>query len=177
MLTIADVESELSYAYLHAVASYAGFSCCVTNRHLDNQGVDARIDLDGRRLADDSRYTSMTLDVQLKATIRELPTESGRFSFSLPIHQYEKLRSPNTANPKLLVVLRLPKDKNEWLTVTTHSLIARRCAYWCSLLGAAQSMNTSEQTVHIPESQALTKKALVEIMTQCSRGERPRYVS
>jgi hypothetical protein len=36
-----DIKSELSYAYLHAVASRAGCECQVAGRHSDNQGIDA----------------------------------------------------------------------------------------------------------------------------------------
>lgn len=43
MLSEQNIEAELSYAYLHAVASRAGFSCEYRNRHLDGAGVDATI--------------------------------------------------------------------------------------------------------------------------------------
>ena len=42
-LSSQNIESELSYAYLHAVASHAGASCSVGSRHEDNTGVDARL--------------------------------------------------------------------------------------------------------------------------------------
>lgn len=38
-----NIESELSYAYLHAVASYASMACNVGNRHEDNNGIDATL--------------------------------------------------------------------------------------------------------------------------------------
>jgi hypothetical protein len=38
MLTEQNIEAELSYAYLHAVASRAGFSCEYTPRHADAAG-------------------------------------------------------------------------------------------------------------------------------------------
>jgi len=47
VLSDANIEAELSYAYLHAVASRAGFSCAVAERHLDDAGVDAVIREDG----------------------------------------------------------------------------------------------------------------------------------
>ena len=81
MLTELNVEAELSYAYLHAVASRGGFSCSYTNRHLDDVGVDAQIDEDGRLLAPDSILTTFGLHVQLKAT-RVPPVEQNeRFSY------------------------------------------------------------------------------------------------
>lgn len=42
-LTFANIESELSYAYLHAIAANAGVACAVTGRHLDNVAVDAML--------------------------------------------------------------------------------------------------------------------------------------
>lgn len=36
-----DIEAELSYAYLHAVASKAAVCCKAGNRHDDNAGIDA----------------------------------------------------------------------------------------------------------------------------------------
>jgi hypothetical protein len=39
-LTKNNIESELSYAYLHAVASASGAGCQCGNRHDDNAGID-----------------------------------------------------------------------------------------------------------------------------------------
>lgn len=38
-----NIESELSYAYLHAVAAKAGMSCKQGDRHDDGAGVDAEV--------------------------------------------------------------------------------------------------------------------------------------
>ncbi len=175
MLTKANVESELSYAYLHAVASHAGFACEVRNRHLDGAGVDATITEDGRMLAPDSTLTYIPVDVQLKATYQDLPEENGRFSFSLDITQYNKLRSAMVGSPRLLVVLRLPRDPVEWLRVNAESLIARRCAYWVSLRGAPPVEDQNSQTVFIPMRNALTPDELRQIMTYFSRQEVIEY--
>jgi len=68
MLTTQNIEAELSYAYLHAVASRAGIICERTGRGSDDAGVDAVLRVKGQ-LAEDSRLTSFTVDVQLKATV------------------------------------------------------------------------------------------------------------
>ena len=121
MLTDRNIEAELSYAYLHAVATRAGFSCEYRNRHLDGAGVDATITEDGRMLADDSILTSFCVDVQLKATYRELHEQEGRIS-SLTVPHYDKLRIEEIAAPRVLLVLRLPQNPEEWLQITrTHS--------------------------------------------------------
>lgn len=110
MLTDQNIEAELSYAYLHAVASKVGLSCEWRNRHLDGVGIDATITEDGRKLADDSVLTAFSLDVQLKATYQELPEKDGQYSFGLSLPHYNKLRLLDVAAPRILVVFLLPPD-------------------------------------------------------------------
>ncbi len=91
-------------------------------------------------MADDSVLTSFELHVQLKATYREPIEKDGRFSFSLPVHQYNKLRTPYVVNQRILAILFLPRDANEWLHHSEDGLITKRCA----LLGKS-SKCTSER--------------------------------
>ena len=105
MLSEQNIEAELSYAYLHAVATRGGFSCSYTNRHLDDVGVDAQVNEDGRFLAPDAVHSSFALHVQLKAT-RVAPVErASKFSFSLPLRQYNRLRESRLASARILIVL------------------------------------------------------------------------
>ena len=68
-LSLQNVEAELSYAYIHAVAAAARMGCDVADRHLDNAGVDATISARGQ-FAPDSVLTDISLHVQLKATTK-----------------------------------------------------------------------------------------------------------
>ena len=171
MLTEQNIESELSYAYLHAIASRAGFSCSITNRHLDNAGVDAQLDSNDELLAPDSKLASVSLQVQLKATCQEPVMQEGCYSFSLPIKQYNNLRMPRLFIPRILVVLYLPTDRQHWLSHSDDMLVSKRCAYWVSLRGAEPSENPKHQTVYIPCAQRFSPVALTEIMTRISREE------
>jgi hypothetical protein len=175
MLTDQNIEAELSYAYLHAVASKAGFSCEYRNRHLDGAGVDATITEDGRQLATDSVLTSFSVDVQLKATYQDLPEQEGRLSYVLAVPHYDKLRLEEVASPRLLVVLRLPRNPDEWLQISEDALIARRCAYWVSLRGAPASANREAQTVYLPRQNLLSHGSLFALMARFSRREVIRY--
>lgn len=67
LLTENNIKAELSYAYLHAVASRAECEAVVSGRHRDSAGVDAVISAK-ERFAPDSIYTDFSIDVQLKAT-------------------------------------------------------------------------------------------------------------
>jgi Domain of unknown function (DUF4365) len=175
MLTEQNIESELSYAYLHAVATRGGFSCAYGNRHEDGAGIDATVREDGRKLAADSPLTSFCVEVQLKATRQVLVEQNGVMSFSLEIPQYNKLRNTRRAAPLILVLLRLPSDPTHWITHSSESLIARRCAYWVSLCGAPESPNTTSQTVYLPTNNVLSVEALTALMTRVSRREELRY--
>lgn len=85
MLTQQNIEAELSYAYLHAIATRGGFACEYAHRHLDDAGVDAIVREDGRRLAPDSVWTSFELHVQLKATFQSAVEQDRRYSYSVTI--------------------------------------------------------------------------------------------
>jgi hypothetical protein len=79
LLTENDIKAELSYAYLHAVASRAGCAAVWTDRHTDGTGVDAVVRV-RQRFADDSQYTNFSIDVQLKATSDEPALDERRCS-------------------------------------------------------------------------------------------------
>lgn len=170
LLSQQDIESELSYAYLHAVASRAGFECHLTGRYSDRVGIDAQLRV-RERFGPGSLLTSFTIDVQLKATIHEPAPRDGRYGFSLKVDQYDKLRDEGHANSLLLIVLFLPQRPEEWLIHTEERLVAHRCAYWVSLRGAPASGNAAEQTVYIPKANCLSVESLRDLAERISRGE------
>src|SRR3954452_20351931 len=115
MLTENNIKAELSYAYLHAVASRAGCEAVVSGRHRDSAGVDAVISA-RERFAPDSIYTDFSIDVQLKATSDEpFLDERGRYSYALRRDHYDKLRDVVRQSALILVVLFLPPDPVHWL--------------------------------------------------------------
>jgi hypothetical protein len=102
-----NIESELSYAYLHAIAARAGIICEYAGRHSDAAGVDAVLRVKGR-LAPDSALTQFAVDVQLKATKKSPVEHAERYSHSLDVKNYNELRTTDAGAPQLLVVLFLP---------------------------------------------------------------------
>lgn len=174
-LSLANVESELSYAYLHAVASHAQCGCKVTSRHEDNTGVDAQ--LVGWGPFEGGGYrTEVDIKVQLKATVSEPTVIDDCFSYSFRgISQYNDLRSEAVATPRILVVLFLPKEHQDWISHSGDSLSLYRCAYWVSLRGAPESDNSSAQTIYIPRKQKFDGAGLASLMTRLSRNEIPKY--
>jgi hypothetical protein len=175
VLTQANIEAELSYAYLLAVAVRGGFACAYADRHQDAAGVDAVVREDGRRLAADSILTSFSVDIQLKATFQQPIEQEARFSNGLTVPRYDKLRNTHVQAPRLLVVLYLPEDAADWLRHSEDGLVAKRCAYWVSLRGAPDSANPKHQTVYVPRKQRLSVEGLTDLMARFSRREAISY--
>ena len=173
MLTHQNIESELSYAYLHAIASRAGIICESTGRHTDEAGVDAILRVKGR-LAEDSILTQFPVEVQLKATKQTPAEQNGKYSYSLKVKNYNELRSTNTGAPQLLIVFYLPEDSNTWLDHSEECLVSRRCAYWVSLRGAPET-EVESKTIHIPRANLLSVDSLRALMTRFSKREVLNY--
>lgn len=142
-----DIESELSYAYLHAVASHAAMSCRSSNRLEDNNGIDAQVTAWGP-FTPSGYLQEVDLKIQLKATI-QTPADNGtHYSyFFRGISQYEDLRKDTIATHRILVVLFLPRDSWEWIVHDVEALTMRKCAYWVSLRGAPDPTNTFGETI------------------------------
>ena len=170
-----DIEAELSYAYLHAVAAHAGVNCKVGSRHDDNAGIDA--ELTGWGPFPEGGYLEeVDLKVQLKATIKSPVANENCWSYSLTgIHRYNDLRSEAIAAPRILVVLFLPDQQTDWLSHAEDALILRKCAYWVSLRGAEASDNNTAQTVYLPKAQRFDPNGLKTLMARLSRREIPKY--
>ncbi|WP_084164949.1 DUF4365 domain-containing protein [Skermanella stibiiresistens] len=176
-LSSQNVEAELSYAYLHAVASYAGMSCRSGDRHEDNAGIDAVITawqpipkgLWGWR-------SEVDIKIQLKATI--LPVvEAGDFIpyFLRGVDRYNDLRCSTLAAARILVIMFLPKNPTEWLNVSPNELLMKDCAYWTSLRAAPESKNISGETIYIPRNQLFSPASLLDLATNLSDDTYPIY--
>ena len=170
LLTENNIKAELSYAYLHAVASRAGLGCEISGRHTDGDGVDAVVRV-RERFSERSVLTRFTVEVQLKATSSESTLDaSERYSFSLAIDHYDKLRDIEVGAQQILVVLFLPNDPTQWLAHSPDGMIARRCAYWVSLRGAPQSRNSTSQTVYVPRANVFSIEGLRSVFARRSLG-------
>lgn len=170
MLNENNRKAELSYAYLHAVAAAAGFACREASRHLDGSGVDAQLDIN-EQLDPNASLTEFSLHVQLKATSAVLPIVDDKVSFSLDVHQYNKLRRKTVSIPRLIVLMTLPQHSESWLRVSPDELVARHCARWACIYGQPESLNSTSVTVRFDVDKVLTPHALREIARLIAVGE------
>jgi hypothetical protein len=161
-----EQKQQLSVAYVHAIASRAGYTCQVQS--VDEDSVDVMIGARGY-IGDRAALRSPRIEVQLKAT-SSARLERDHLTFRLPVKNYREL-GVRTLIPRLLVVLALPKQPAEWLETTEECMISRRCAYWLSLLGWRETANTSKVSVRLPRSQQFTVDQLRGLMERVSREE------
>ena len=166
MLTENDIKEELSYAYVHAVASRAGFGCDRISK--DRGSVDVVISANGG-FPEDAVLQHAVMQMQLKATSQAV-NGVPQFSFALPMKNYNELRARSLA-ARLLVVLLMPEDPKHWLTVDKDTLIARRCAYWCNLKGEPEVENEASRSVKVATKNIFSPEELKALMTRISRQE------
>lgn len=161
LLKAPDQKEALSRVYVKALAARAGYLTSVPEP--DRDSIDLRIQAGGPRRPG--------LDLQLKATT-ELPEScDGFLRFRLSIKNYRDLRD-ETQTPRLLVVLDLPKDESQWMTVTDTELALRRRAYWLSLQKDHEEVDDqSTVTVRIPEQNVLDVETMQELMEQSRTGK------
>lgn len=167
MLTENDIKEELSHAYVHAIASMAGFSFERVIK--DRDSVDVVISARGQIEAN-SVIHSPKIDVQLKAS-SVIEFSNYDFSFALSKKNYDDLRLTETMCPRVLVVLVLPKDRTDWLSVSREQLVAKRCAFWFNLKGMPSTDTETSKTIAIPTSNRFDVACLKQMMINVSKGE------
>jgi len=173
-MTIQNIESELSYAYLHAVCSKAGLSCNQGNRHDDGAGVDVVITYRGE--LKHTYLREIPLSVQLKATTTQPSEKNGNFSYFLQgVDRYNKLRANDSPVYKILVVLFLPENQDDWLKCSAEELIMKKAAYWVNLYDEPEVLTTSGTTISIPTSHILTPEALMNLVNLAAKNYTPPY--
>lgn len=171
-----NIESELSYAYLHAVASRAGMNCKVENRHGDDYGVDALVDYFDN--IPNTYRTDVSLRVQLKAT-KNKGTETSThiaypFKFTKAEH-FTRMCTDSGEPHRILAVLFLPDDPSAWLTCSPSELVLKNAAYWVCLYGADVPTTTTSKTIYLPKQNLLTPDSLVELCREIGQKNIPLY--
>ncbi len=167
MLTRNQIESELSLAYVQAVAAAETFAVDVPR--IDSDSVDVIISGKGKIHLSSLKH-SPRIEVQLKATINAKPNKNGDIPFDLTIKNYDDLRA-NTMLPRLLILLALPKKQTDWITHQPDKLILQNCCYYLNLKDQPASPNDGHQRVYVPTKNILTPTALKNLMIKASKLE------
>jgi len=159
-------KEKFSDAYLHAVASAAGYS--VDPNTTDWVSVDWTIK--SHEKYDQRWYPS--IDVQLKST-STIQLNGEFLSFPLKPKNYRELRGDRYSSPRILVMVHVPEDVEYWLEHSEEQLIFRHCGYWVSLREEPERSNTRSITVKIPRQNQFTVEALQSMMLRVGNGGYP----
>lgn len=159
LVNATNLEEAISRIYVSAIAAGAGY--LIGKTELDMEGVDLTVHAAGP--------FRPRIDIQLKATINLGESVDGAFRFPLKVRNYDLLRE-EVLVPRILVVLDLPKNEQEWLTVSQEQLALRRCAYWHSLLGSPETSNKESVTIPIQYARRFDIDGLRALMEQARTG-------
>lgn len=159
LLTVPDEKEALSRAYVQAIAARAGFATATYD--FDRDGVDMRIQAGGA--------SRPAIELQLKATATLGNPHQGFFRYRLKRRNYDLL-TIDVITPRALVVLDLPAERDQWVTVGVEELVLRRCAYWLDLSGENELSEQASTTVRIPERNLFDVEGLHHLMEQARRS-------
>jgi Domain of unknown function (DUF4365) len=157
-------KEQFSRAYVHAVASVAGYA--LYEPYVDDDSIDCGIAARG----DAGTFFSPRVELQLKSSSRDI-VKKGRIVYPLGIKNYNDLRVENVLAPRLLVVVIVPKEIDYWLAQTEEEMCFKHCGYWRSLCGMGEAKSTRTINVSLPRDRQFTVDALRGIMERIGRGE------
>lgn len=160
-------KEQFGLAYVRAVASVAGYGA--SRPEVDDDSVD--LSLSDRGTGGTTR--SPRLDLQLKSTSRVDLFHDEHIAFPLPVKNYDDLRPDNVLVPRILVVVFLPEELDDWISHTEEQMVLRRCAYWSSLRGREFVENIANVTIHVQRNQVFNVAALRAIMANIEAGVAP----
>lgn len=155
---------QFSRAYVAALAAQAG--CNSARPEVDEDSVDIALSMKDIPGCKRSRGK---LEMQLKCT-HTADRSKDSFPFALSIKNYDDLRA-DVVIPRLLVVVCVPEECDDWTQQTEEQLCLHHCAYWLSLAGMPETSNTRSKTVYIPRNQIFSVEFLREAMRRSANEE------
>lgn len=166
MMHITQQQEQFSIAYVHAIASAAGYS--LSQPYVDDDSIDLSIHQRGGN----GTIRSPRIDLQLKCLLRDQEINSEGIQYPLKTKNYNELIPTDILVPRLLILVTVPSLPKDWIIQRDDAeTILKYCAYWFSLRGMPPTDNSSTKTVHIPQENRLTVNKLSELMQNVgSRG-------
>jgi len=166
-VTEQHIKEQLSRAYAKAIAARAGI---ILKEYDVDYGLDGKfsdVEYDSER----KRYleNGFGIDFQIKATTNVV-LQGTKLLYDLETKNYKDLIKTSVGTPRILVVYSMPKQPDEWTTVSEEHIILRRCAWWCSLKGHDDTTNTGTKRIELPSSQKLTSEELRRLIERVKEG-------
>ncbi len=164
MITQQHTEEDLSKAYVLAVGAKAGLIVRFTDGHdytVDGSLHEVSI-LNGKR-----HESGFSFEFQLKASKNCIVKESSiAYDFDADTYNYlcERAKTKHTT-PIILLLLVLPENEEEWLSISTDQLILKKACYWMKIDGKFTE-NSETKRISIPQEHLFDVSAVQTLISQ-----------
>lgn len=152
-------KEQFSHAVVRAIAASIGVSCYTLPVDDDSIDIGFAAKTTGRP----------RVEAQLKCSERDILRHDG-IHFALTKKNYDDLRIKDLDVPRILIVVLVPEDIGQWVTLEADQVVLRRCAWWLSLAGMPDRPNAANVTVILPLHQRLDGVALSMLMARPAGG-------
>lgn len=149
-------KDHFSRAVVRAIAATAGVGATVPEFDQNSEDIEFAA-------PDTADGPGPKLAGQLKCS-QNIEPAGDTFPYDLPIKNYNELRWPADGLyvPRILVLVHVPPEPEDWFSCDPEQIIMRRCAYWMSLAGQAAVENVAAVRIHVPTAQIFDVEALRE---------------
>ena len=154
----------LHFAYVRAVVAKAGANC---TRPENDYGADLIINKVQPKSGGGFTDTGFLFQCQLKATTN-LKVEDDYVVYDMKAAAYNKLVEWE-GGLMILIVFKLPKDEQEWLSVTEDILCMKDCCYYWI---PESSTNKSSKRIRIPKNKLFDPQAVTDLLKRVRRDNR-----
>jgi Domain of unknown function (DUF4365) len=147
-------KDHFSRAVVRAVAAAAGVGATVPEFDQNSEDITFAA-------PDGPDGPGAKLDAQLKCS-QNINPNGDTFPFDLEVKNYNALRHPadKLYVPRLLVVVHVPPDPDDWFKCDPDKIVMQRCAYWVNLAGGAETDNQTTIRIEVPTAQVFDPAAL-----------------
>lgn len=143
-------KEQLSLAFLHAVATRAGYT--IGSWNVDKDGVDLTL-----------RCQGLLVDLQVKCTSSPTVLASGDFSFQLDTPTYNKLRDRTRSGPGYLALVIAPADPVHWIVHNPEDILLACHGYWARIQDRQAQASGESIAIDIPKTHVLNDMALAQM--------------
>jgi Domain of unknown function (DUF4365) len=167
VITEQHIEEGLSRACVQAIAAKSGLIISRTELDYGIDGTFSEVSIINERRC----QSGFSLHYQLKASIKWQQKED-KIIYSLEAKTYNDLieMGANGAVPCILILLTLPKNREQWLEcVETRVTIGGGC-YWYYPTGS-RTPNEVGKTIYIPQQNLLTPESAIALLNKVKTGE------
>lgn len=165
-ITEEHMKEGISTAYVMAIAHYSGLNFQKSQFDYGMDGTFSSTEIYNGKVRDNG----FKLDFQLKAS-KNITIEGNIIKYDLESKNYNDLVKTNVGTPRILILYKMPEDRNNWIEISENGTIFKDNAWWCSLKGMDETNNTSKKRIEFSATQKFNETSLKELMSKIEKGE------